>query len=134
MAGDAGAVLQEAVYTLLAADAGISALSASVYDFVPKTADLPYILVGDDSSEWNGTMGIDWGDIDVTIHSYTYGEGRKTVKQLMAAVYTALHKTPLTISGFTHVSTLWQFSDTILEDDGVYHGVQRFRVVIHEPF
>jgi hypothetical protein len=52
----------------------------------------------------------------------------------MAAVKTALHKTALTVTGFTHVSTLWEFSDTSLEDDGVYHGVQRFRVLLHDPF
>jgi hypothetical protein len=134
VAGDGAAELQTAIYGVLNADTPLSNLGASVYDFVPKGAALPYVTVGDDTLTWDGTMGVDWFNVTATIHSWAYGEGHLSVKPIMSAVYDALHKVGLTVSGKTHVETLLEFSDVFPEDDGIYHGVQRFRVIIHDPF
>ena len=126
--------LQVAVNTALNADATLSALVTGVYDFVDKDASLPYVTIGDDTASWEGSMGVDWSAARINIHSWAYGEGRKSVLQIMDAIFNVLHKGSLTIDGKTHVKTLMEFTDTFLEDDGTYHGVQRFKVIFHEPF
>jgi hypothetical protein len=125
--------LQTAVYTALTGSAEITAIGG-VYSYVPEGTNLPYVTIGENDIEWDGTMGVDWFRVAVTVHSWAYGETKSVVKALMDGVFNALHKQALTISGKTHVSTLLEFSQVLTEDDGVHHGVQRFGVIMHEPF
>lgn len=134
MSGDGLTQIQTAVYTVLNGDSTLGALVNGVYDFVPSGTNPPYVTIGDDTMNWDGTMTVDWQDATLTIHSWAYGEGRKSCKDIMSAVYDALHKVSLSVTGKTHVSTLFEFADIFQEDDGIYHGVQRFRVITHDTF
>lgn len=132
MPGDATPELQTAIFTVLNADAGISALGASVYDFIEELETTPFVQIGDTTlTPWfamtqNGQIAT------ATIHSYSRNEGKLEIKQIMQAIYNALHKQDLTIAGYSHIETLWEFSNVITEQIDLYHGVQRFRIWIHE--
>lgn len=116
--------LQEAIYTKLSSD-----LTESVYDEVPQDAVKPYVVVGDDTfNEW-GTGSTNGFDTTITIHSWSAYEGRKEVKELQENIYLSLHRKNLSIVGYNVVDIFQEFSETILDPDGITrHGVQRFRV------
>lgn len=77
---------QEAVYQALTTIEG-----ARVYDFVPETAEMPYIRIGDDSLESAGCKdeGIDYADITVDIFSEY--DGYSELKTLAQAVMNKLN-------------------------------------------
>jgi len=44
-----------------------------------------------------------------------------------------LHKASLTVTGANHINTRFEYSDVVREQDGLtYHGVQRFRTILHD--
>lgn len=80
--------LQTKIYAAL----NVKALTdtAGVYDFIPETASLPYVVIGDDKAEkWNTKTSDGW---KVTSVIHVWGEERsmKTVKQLLKTIETLL--------------------------------------------
>ena len=128
------AELQEALYETLVANTALSALITGVYDFVPPAAVLPYVVVGDIDLEGDDTIDRDGFISTVIIHSWSGSKtkrGRKEVKDIMSAVYDALQRNKFTVGDFTNISTMFEFSDTVQEPDGLtYHGVSRFSIKI----
>jgi len=128
--------LQEAIYTALRADAGIKALvgdPARIYDNVPQQTTYPYITIGDDTAAEAGAADFDGQEITLTMHAWSQDRGRKEVKDILAAIYAALHDAVMAVTGATHVNLRWEFSDTFRDADGqTYHGVTRFRSYIHD--
>jgi hypothetical protein len=98
----------------------------------PQNAAYPYAVLGDDTA-------IDWGtkteagqEITVTIHSWSR-KATSTVecKQMMAAIYAALHEAEFTVSGQDMVSCRFDFDQVIEDADGqTFHGVSRFRLFL----
>lgn len=147
---DAEYSVQEAIYNALWNDAALGDLLApnvvitgpAIYDHVPQaddsgvTAEFPYVVIGDDTSvEWD-TDTETGHDMTVTIHVWSTQRGRGETKTILGAIYDALHQQTLSLSGspsFLNVACLWEFSETLVESDGVTrHGVTRFRVVIEK--
>jgi hypothetical protein len=111
-----------------------TALSVSVYSNgnVPDNTEARYVVIGDDTHiEWDtdGTTGF---ESTITVHSWdndSVSRGMKAIKELMGAIYTALHRQSLTITGYQFTGCDFEFSETFIEADGVTrHGVQRFRI------
>lgn len=118
--------IQKSIYTALE-----SALSINVYDNVPDNAQAPYVVIGDDTFAEFDTDGDSGFEATVTIHSWSTYRGRSQVKEIMSAVYNALHRADLTVQGYNLLGCDFEFSETFLESDGVTrHGVQRFRILI----
>lgn len=138
--------VQQAVYTALRTDSGLIALigdgnspeRARIYDNVPQgTWDdddqsfSDYVTVGDDTAVEAGTKTFDAQELTVTLHTWSRYNGRKRCKQIMGAIYTALHNQSLAVSGGTLVNLRWEFADSFLDEDGqTRHGVQRFRFYV----
>lgn len=120
--------IQQAVYTLLNADATLTAtLGASIYDNVPDNSDYPYVQVGDDQIDDWSSHTFDGFEGRITIHTWTQGRGRKTCKQIQDRIYTLLHEADLSISDQKTVSLRTGLTTTILDPDGrTYHGVSQF--------
>lgn len=137
MAADSQWPLQQAVHAKLLADAGLQALignPARVYDHVPEASIFPYILVGDATAvDWSTKTG-EGMEQTLTLHAWSRYRGLKEVKQVMAAIVTAIDQVTLAVTGHAFVLLRFEFSDTFMDPDGLTrHGVQRFRVLTQAP-
>lgn len=135
--------LQAAIYSRLT---GYSALTTAlggskVYDHVPQRTVAPYVVIGDDTSVDFDTKTSNGWEVTLTIHCWDFEKaGRKSVKAIMGHIYDALHKaeSSITVTGFSLVMIYCEFQQTFQEtaiegaSDHYYHGVQRFRAIIHE--
>jgi hypothetical protein len=132
--------LQAAIYARLTGYAPLTSITGlHVYDYVPDTAQPPYVVIGDDTAvDWS-TMTTDGWDATLTIHCWDFEKaGRKSVKSILSAVYDALHRqeASIPVAGFTLVLIRSEFEQTF-QDTGVvgpgdryYHGVARYRALI----
>jgi hypothetical protein len=132
--------LQAAIYQRLTSYAPLTALvGTNVFDFVPDSAQPPYVLIGDDTAiDWSTKTNDGWEET-VTIHCWDFERaGRKSVKTIMSAIYDALHRqeAAIPVAGFKLIDLGSEF-ETSFQDtsetgalDHFYHGVQRFRALI----
>jgi hypothetical protein len=127
--------LQKTIFSKLNTDATIkNTLSATVHDHVPQGTAFPYIVIGEETmTDDESTKDIDFNNFTLTIHVFSRNRGRKEAKNIMARIYELLHRQSLSVTGATHVNTRFEFSDIVREEDGLtYHGVQRFRTILHD--
>ena len=103
---------------------------------LPKTSGtaFPYVVIGEETNtDDSSSKDIDFNEFTLTIHTFSRNRGRKEAKQIMARIYTLLHKASLTVTGANHINTRFEYSDVVREQDGLtYHGVQRFRTILHD--
>lgn len=96
----------------------------------PQNAAYPYAVLGDDTAvDWS-TKTEDGQEITVTIHCWSRKAASMVeCKQMMAALYAALHKAEFSVSGQDLVSCRFDFGQVIEEPDGqTFHGVARYRL------
>lgn len=112
---------------------------AAVYDHVPfepegaPSDSFPYVEIGEAEAspfDNDSTLG---AYVDATVHVWSRYKGRKQVDELLDKVYGLLHRATLTATGYKIVDCLFDFSDVLIESDGITrHGVIRFRLTIQE--
>ena len=127
--------LQKTIFTTLNGDNTItSTFSATVHDHVPQGTSFPYIVIGEETmTDESSAKTLDFNNFTLTIHIFSRNRGRKEAKQIMARIYELLHNQNLSVTGANHINTRFEFSDVIKENDGLtYHGVQRFRTILHD--
>jgi hypothetical protein len=125
--------VQQAMLAMLAASMEVqSTLGASprIYDHVPPGAAFPYAVFGPihvapyDAKTETGFEQI------VTLDIYSRYRGGKEAKDILQAVYDALHRAALGVSGEVFISCEFHSADLALESDGLtYHAAVRFSVV-----
>lgn len=124
--------LQKAIHSTLVADTAVtSSLGGSrVYDEVPRGAPLPYITFGL-TTERDWSSGSDQGSEHlVTLHVWSQAAGRKQTAEVIEALRSALHDTPLTLTGHRLVNLRHEFSESRREADGEgFRGLVRLRAV-----
>lgn len=129
---DAIWALQRALYQALAAEPGIQTLLGNpvrIYDDPPAGAELPYLVIGPTQiTDW---AGVDRGlQHDLRLHAFSAYAGRREIKQIMGAVYDALHEANLTVDGHRLVNIRFVFADAVRRRDAnAYQGVMRYRAV-----
>lgn len=128
--------LQQAVYATLAGDSALCALIGNpprLFDDVPRSADFPYVVIGDDlESNWN-TAAEEGSEHLLTVHVWSRAGGRKETKLVVDAVRAALDEASFTLTGQTLIGIRHQQSEFRRESDGqTWHGLIRFRAVL-EP-
>lgn len=102
----------------------------TVYDHVPQESAFPYIVIGDDTSTPWDTDDSTGSESTCTIHVWSRQRGRKEVKTIMQAIYDAMHRQELTITGGALVECAAEFQESFLDPDGITrHGVIRFRLI-----
>lgn len=150
MSAGAMVAVQQAIFTLLRGDAGLAALLANsiiggdtankaVYDVPPQVADsasdsaFPYLVIGDRTVAEFATDDVDGQEHTVTIHAWVRAHGKKTVLQVLDAVYAALHDASLTVTGHSAVFCFFEFSGLVPDENPkVQHGAIRFRIVTQD--
>ena len=130
--------LQAAVFTRLKSFSALTTLVADrIYDFVPEDASPPFVVIGDDTAiDWSTKTNNGW-EVTVTIHCWDFQKaGRKSVKAILSAIYDALHRQDVPITGFKLVEMQSEFETTIQDtsvegdNDHYYHGIARYRALI----
>lgn len=133
---------QKGIYDRLAGYAPLTTAlgGTKVYDHVPQGTAAPYVLIGDDTAtDWDTKSKNGW-EFTVTLHCWDFEKaGRKSVKNLLSLIHDALHQQEanITVSGFTLVQIrrdnqlTTQESNVAGEGDHYYHGVARYRAVVH---
>ena len=127
--------LQKTIFNTLNGDNTISStFIATVHDHVPQGTSFPYIVIGEETmTDESSAKTLDFNNFTLTIHIFSRNRGRKEAKQIMARIYELLHNQNLSVTGANHINTRFEFSDVIKENDGLtYHGVQRFRTILHD--
>lgn len=122
--------VQKAVYDLLTA-ASISAVTEIRDTPIKKlsASDFPFIEIGSSqtiAADAGGDSGI---DEYLDIHCYSRANGQKEIKEIMSAIYLALHHQSLSVTG--RVSACCWFDDgRVIDDpDGLTrHGIQTFKI------
>lgn len=142
--------LQVALFTALRASSPLRSLLAehvdegsptapAIYDHVPQVVasedetKFPLVALGDDTAVEFDTGDVNGQEHTCTLHVYDRYEGRKRVKQIMDAIYDALHEAQLVVSGQHAVYCFWEYSGSVPDSDPqTQHGVTRFRIVTQE--
>ena len=123
--------LQTAVYARIAGYSGMPA----VYDAVPESesASFPYVTIGADTHTPFDTDDSVGSEATITLHIWSRYRGTKENKDIQAILYAALNRYDLPVTGFATVLVDFEFSDTMLDPDGVTrHGVMRFRALLEQ--
>lgn len=127
MATDSTAAVQAALYGVLAADAGLSALNAGVYDHVPAGASFPYVTLGEMTAKPLGESGC---DIVAALHVHSRAPGMKEAREVLSALDAALDGADFIVAGHSLVLCRRTDSETRIETDGITRrGTARFRIV-----
>ncbi len=132
--------LQQAVYTALTGAAPLMAIVTAVYDQVPQDAVYPYVVIGEDQAEVVDADDLAGADHLLDLHVWAGGDnetdqhqGQMQVKQAQGAIYDALHRQTLAVSGAAFIGCDLEHQQTFMDPDGLtHHGVQRFRVMLDE--
>jgi hypothetical protein len=123
--------LQESVVARLRADAGVTALvGVRVYDGeAPEGASMPFLIVGEPTETPEDVLGRDGYMITLTFHAWSTHRGRKQVLEILEAMDAALTGAVLTLAGFLSARARREFRSVLVEDDGVRHGLARYRFI-----
>ncbi len=100
----------------------------------PSPADYPFIQIGSSQTiplDTNGSDGT--GDDGVEeffdIHSWSRTTGQKQIKEIMSAIYAALHHQNLTVTGRPSVLCVFDGGRVIDDPDGqTRHSIQTFKI------
>lgn len=121
----------------LRAPSGSTLSQPAIYDHVPQTvdsdSDYPYVVIGDDTSIPFDTDTSQGTEATVTVHVWSRKRGRQEAKEIQRSIYDALHKQRIAIGDLHTVDVMWEYAETILDEDGITrHGVMRFRLTVEE--
>ncbi len=128
---DAAFAVQTAIYDKLTGDAALMAAIDAVHDQVPENAAFPYLTIGEDTGRDFGTKTESGQSLTLTLDAWSRAHGRKEVKDILARVHALLHEQALSVAGFTHLLTRFEFTQTFRDPDGLtQHGVARYRIIV----
>ncbi len=131
--------IQTAIYTALKASVELSAIIVDVYDNVPQigsaadNSEFPYVVIGEDSfvdDSTNTTTGFD-GNIQIRSFSRS-GGGKKQLKSIESAIYTALNRVDLVVSNGLFIALTYVNSPPYFQDpDGkTQTAITNFRILV----
>lgn len=132
MATAVGWALQQGLFEVLTADAGLISLlgGARIYDDTPQRPQFPYVTISQSfTRDWS--TGSELGHEHViTLHIWSQSRGKKEAHAISGALETLLHDTALTLTDHRLVNLRHEFSHIRRDPDGeTYHGIVRFRAV-----
>lgn len=128
--------IQKAVRAQLRGDATLMALVTGVYDGAPETDAFPYIVIGEATeTPDNSHDRYGWQTV-FTLHVWTQYQGHGPGLEIGTRVTALLDHQPLTVPGFDHIVTRFEFSQTLTDPEppgDIRHLVLRYRVVTEQP-
>ena len=96
----------------------------------PTSANFPFIELGAGQAipaDAGGDTGL---EEYIDIHVYSRTGGQRQVKDIMTAIYAALHQQSLTVTGRTSAHCFYDSSRVIDTPDGLTrHGIMTFQII-----
>lgn len=134
MSADSSWDVQTAVFTRLTGVSALTALLArgadSILDHVPEGTAFPYVVLGEASVHPVDGHGAQGQEVILSIHTYSRGSGMHQARQVMSAIYNALHQASFSVPNHNLALCQCMEGETTLEEDGITrHGVQRFQII-----
>ena len=131
----AGLAIQQTVYEILTADVPLTSKISKVYDGFPdlskEAVKFPFISIGDTNSNPFVQFEHMGEEIFMTIHIWSRYKGYKEGQQIVGDVQRLLAQQELTVDGFGAVSSYFDSSDTMRDEDGITrHLMVRYRFQI----
>ena len=125
--------IQQALYSKLTGDGVLMGMITGVYDAVPERTALPYVVIGDGSSEVADSLASTTTRCELEIEVWTDIKGRKSALIAMDRIYGILHQGTLSVSGFEllHARCLESFTE-LVEVGPRLRGVLRFEILVRE--
>ena len=123
-------LVQGAMYARLQASEDLTALGVGVYDQVPEEAPYPYIVLGEMTEIPDNRLPGIGRSTTHTLHIWSRYAGYAQALQILQVVVGMFDHQPLTVPGLHHVSTDFEFSQTLTDPDGagdLRHVPVRFR-------
>lgn len=127
--------LRAAVYDALRADGALSSAlgGAHVYDEPPRSADFPYVTLGEARLSEASADGGGMLEHQLVLHAWSRKGGHREAHVIAGALLQALDDAPLDLSGHRLVNIRFTFADIRREADGrTYHALVRFRALTEE--
>lgn len=130
--------MQAAIQTALFERLDGASLGATVVEYMPQAPDggsdagFPYVAIGRVIFTENDTQTTNGGAFVARIHTHTRDGSMVDCKAIQDAIYRALHRQELTVSGASNFSLLRIDTDTQHMGDGKVHGICEFRGLIEE--
>lgn len=129
--------VQTAVYNRLRGYSALTALigagNGRIYDQVPESnAVFPYVTLGEIVSLPFDTKDSIGQDQTVTLHVWSRYKGNKEVKQILDAIYDALHRHALSLASHATVDCKYEYSETYRDEDNTRNGIIRFRITTQQ--
>ncbi|MGB0855290.1 MAG: DUF3168 domain-containing protein, partial [Pikeienuella sp.] len=110
-----------------------ASIGASVYDITPDTVDgsgSPYVTIGRAVVSELDTQSKNGFAAQIRIHTHSRTGSMLECKTIQGAIYAALHRSEMTITGFSNFSLLREDTDCLPEQDGRIEGVCEYRALI----
>lgn len=119
--------VQEALFTMLSADASLSAMGWRVLDHVRERDVPPYVVIGEDEAQDISAKGSPGMMVEVTVDFWSGDKGFKALKSAMRIVYERLHmQASLSIANQHSLSSHVTYVTAIRDGDGIRrHGIMR---------
>lgn len=129
------APVQQAIYARLTGAPALMVLITGVYDFVPETAAYDYVVIGEATEVANNSHGRFGRETVPTLHVWSRYRGHSRGQRIAARIVELLDHQPLVIAGLHHVSTRFEFSQTLTDPEppgDIRHIPMRFRIVTEQ--
>ncbi|MEV4672166.1 DUF3168 domain-containing protein [Actinomadura sp. NPDC049382] len=125
--------IQEAVYDVLTGDATLTGLIEGVFDEIPEGTPYPYVVIGEALEQPDNSHDRFGRQTVLTLHVWTDYRGFSKATEITSRLVSLLDHQPLTIPGHHHVSTRYEFSQTLRDPEPhVRHIPIRFRVITEQ--
>ncbi|MFJ4863397.1 DUF3168 domain-containing protein [Streptomyces sp. NPDC088748] len=127
--------VQAAVYARLTGDATLMALLSGVYDFVPESVAFDYVVIGEATEIPDNRHGGFGRETTLTLHVWSKYRGHARGQRIAARITALLDHQPLTIADLHHVSTRFEFSQTLTDPEppgDIRHIPMRFRITTEQ--
>lgn len=122
--------VQTAIYDKLTGDSTLMALITGVYDHVPEGTVHPYVVIGETTATAENAHDRIGKDQVVTLHVWSKQHGFSEALEIAARICTVLEHQSLTVSGYDHVLTAFEFAQTLRDPDPeIRHVPVRFRIL-----
>lgn len=122
--------IQRAIYGVLSGDATLGVLVSGVYDDVPEDAAFPYVVLGESMETPRNSHSSFGRETVVTLHVWSKQAGFTEANAVLEELVALLDHQPLSIVNHHHISTRFEYSQTLRDPDPtIRHVPARFRIV-----
>jgi len=129
--GLASLALQTAIHMRLTGDAALMDVVSGVFDHVPESAELPYLLLGGvTASPWSSKT-FSGQRHRLTVSAFSAAEGDREVKMLADLVHSLLDRAALSLDGHRLVVLGFEALQTLRDPDGARQAQLRFTALTH---